>query len=77
MRDPERWVRIVSELIGVGVALAALNQVTDGEVARQGRHLLDLISSWWDRRSRLRLMLDAAAGAPETINEGERHVRGY
>jgi hypothetical protein len=65
-------MRIVSELLGVAIAGAALNQITDGELVRQLRRLAD----WWDHESRIRMVIDAAAGAPETINEGERHAHG-
>jgi hypothetical protein len=65
-------MRIVSELLGVVIAGIVLNQITDGKLVCQLRRL----AAWWDHESRIRMVIDAAAGAPETINEGERYTHG-
>lgn len=68
----ERAIRIASGLISVAIGLAVLDQTMDGELRRQAARQWDRVCRWWDRRSRLRMILDAIASGRATIEEAHR-----
>ena len=71
----ERVIRIASGVISIAIGLAVLDQTMDGELRRQAIRQWERLCRWWDRRSRLRMILDAFESGRATIEEAYRWAK--
>jgi hypothetical protein len=72
-KTPERVVAIASQVVALAVTVWAIDHQTGGEIAAAVTRWRGRLQHWWDRRSEIRLYLDAVEAGRATVQEAERH----